>query len=112
MMNMLLKIGLATLAVSVTACGTAETNKDNAVAAAPTESVGQTHSGTGSVESVSGSQVTIAHGPITSLEWPAMTMPFTANDAASVQGIKAGDRVAFTLTKTGEKTVLTSITKQ
>jgi len=109
---MLLKIGLATLAVSITACGTAETSKENAVATAPTDSVSQTHSGTGTVDSVSGQQVTIAHGPIKSLEWPAMTMPFTANDAASVHGIKAGDRVAFTLTKTGEKTVLTSITKQ
>lgn len=113
-MNMLLKIGLVTLAVSMTACGTAETSKDKetAVAAAPSESVGQTHSGTGTVESVSGRQVTISHGPIKSLEWPAMTMPFTAKDAASVQGIKAGDRVAFTLTKSGEESVLTSIKKQ
>ena len=112
MMNMFLNIGLATLAVSVTACGTAETTKDNAVAAAPTESVGQTHSGTGTVESVSGQQVTISHGPIKSLEWPAMTMPFTAKDASAVQGIKAGDRVAFTLTRSGNESVLTSITKK
>ena len=41
-----------------------------------------------------------------------MTMPFTAKDAASVQGIKVGDRVAFTLTKSGNESVLTSITKQ
>lgn len=111
-MNTLLKIGLATLAVSVTACGTAETNKENAVATAPTETAGQTHSGTGTVESVSGQQVTISHGPIQSLEWPAMTMPFTAKDATSVQGIQAGDRVAFTLTQSGNESVLTSITKQ
>ena len=111
-MNTLLKIGLATLAVSVTACDTAETSEENAVATAPTQSVGQTHSGTGTVESVSGQQVTISHGPIKSLEWPAMTMPFTAKDAATVQGIKAGDRVAFTLTKSGNESVLTSITKQ
>ncbi len=112
MMKMLLNIGLATLAVSVTACGTAETTKDNAVATAPAETAEQTHSGTGTVDSVSGQQVTISHGPIKSLEWPAMTMPFTAKDAAAVQGIKAGDRVAFTLTKSGNDSVLTSITKQ
>jgi len=111
-MDILLKIGLATLAVSVTACGTAETSEENAVATVPTESVGQTHSGTGTVDSVSGQQVTISHGPIKSLEWPAMTMPFTAKDAASVQGIKAGDRVAFTFSKSGSESVLTSITKQ
>ena len=112
MMTMLLKIGLATLAVSVTACGTAETSKENAVAPAATDSVGQTHSGTGNVDSVSGQQVTISHGPIESLEWPAMTMPFTAKDAASVQGIKAGDRVAFTFSTSDSESVLTSITKQ
>lgn len=112
MMNMLLNFGLAMLAVSVTACGAAETNKENAAAAAPSPVTAQTHSGTGTVESVSGQQVTISHGPIKSLEWPAMTMPFTAKDAAAVQGIKAGDRVAFTLTKSGNESVLTSITKQ
>ena len=56
--------------------------------------------------------MTISHGPIKSLEWPAMTMPFSAKDAASVQGIKAGDRVAFTFSKSGNKSVLISIAKQ
>lgn len=111
-MNTLLKIGLATLAASVTACGTAETSKDNGVATAPAQSAVQSHSGTGTVESLSGQQVTISHGPIKSLEWPAMSMPFTAKDAAVLQGIKAGDRVAFTLTQSGNESVLTSITKQ
>lgn len=71
-----------------------------------------THSGAGTVDSVSGQIVTISHGPIKSLEWPAMTMPFPAKDAASVQGIKAGDRVEFMFSKSGNKSVLTSITKQ
>ena len=111
-MNMLLKIGIATLAVSVTACGPAETSKEKATATAPSESIVQTHSATGTVDSVSGQQVTISHGPIKSLEWPAMTMPFTAKGAASVEGIKADDRVAFTFSKSGTESVLTSITKQ
>lgn len=111
-MNILVKIGLATLAVSVTACGTAETSTENAATTTPSKSTAQTHSATGTVESVSGQQVTISHGPIKSLEWPAMTMPFTAKDAASVQAIKAGDRVAFTFSKSGNESVLNSITKQ
>lgn len=41
-----------------------------------------------------------------------MTMPFTVKDAGSVQGIEAGDRVAFTFSKSGTESVLTSITKQ
>ena len=111
-MNMLLKLGLATLAVGVAACGPAETSKENAAATAPLESIAQTHSATGTVDSVSGQQVTISHGSIKSLEWPAMTMPFTGKDAASFQGIKAGDRVAFTFSQSGNEAVLTSITKQ
>ncbi|HXG99722.1 MAG TPA: copper-binding protein [Sphingomicrobium sp.] len=111
-MNIFLNIGLATLAVSVTACGTAETSKENAAATAPPETTAQTHSGAGTVDSVSGQQVTISHGPIKSLEWPAMTMAFTVKDASSVQGIKAGDRVEFTFSKSGNESALTSITKQ
>lgn len=111
-MNTMLNIALATLAVSVTACGNPETREQNRAGAAPPESVAQTHSATGTVESVSGEVVTISHGPIKSLEWPAMTMAFSAKDAASIESIKAGDRVAFTFSKTGDKSVLTSIAKQ
>lgn len=111
-MNMLLNMGLATLAVSVTACGAAENSKENGAATAPSENIAQMHSATGTVDSVSGQQVTIAHGTIKSLEWPAMTMPFTAKDAASIHGIKADDRVAFTFSKSGTESVLTSIAKQ
>lgn len=111
-MNKMMRIALATLAVSVTACGSAETRTENGAATAPSESIAQTHSATGTIDSVSGQVVTISHGPIKSLEWPAMTMPFSAKDAASVQGIKAGDRVAFTFSKSGNKSVLISIAKQ
>ena len=91
-MDKILKIALATLAVSVTACGSAETSKENGAATAPSESIAQTHSATGTVDSLSGQVVTISHGPIKSLEWPAMTMPFTAKDAASLQGINLAIR--------------------
>ena len=114
-MNKMLKIGLATFAVSVAACGPAETSEANRVSTLPSEDLGAIHSATGTVDSVSGQQVTISHGPIKSLEWPAMTMPFTAKDAASIKvikGIKAGDRVALTFSKSGTESVLTSIVKQ
>ena len=111
-MNMLLKIGLATLAVSVAACGPTETSQANRNATAPSKGSVQTHSTTGTVDSVSGQQVTILHGAIKSREWPAMTMSFTVKDAASVQGIEAGDRLAFTFSKSGTEAVLSSITKQ
>ena len=41
-----------------------------------------------------------------------MIISFTANDAASVHGIRPGDRVAFTFRKSGTKSVLASIARQ
>ena len=111
-MNILLKTGLAALVVSAAACGPVETSKANEVVPANSKKVAETHSATGTVDKVAGLQVTISHGPVESLGWPAMTMPFTAKDAASLAGIKAGDRVAFAFSKSGNESVLTSITKQ
>ena len=39
--------------------------------------------------------VTIAHDPITSLNWPAMTMDFRATDPALLQPLKPGQKVDF-----------------
>ncbi len=105
-MDKIVKIGLATLAVSVAACGPAKTKRENAVKTAPAQTIGETHSATGTVDNASGRQVTISHGPIKSLEWPAMTIPFTAKDAARLKGIKSGDRVAIKFNKLGNESPL------
>jgi Cu(I)/Ag(I) efflux system membrane fusion protein len=39
--------------------------------------------------------VTIAHGPIASLQWPAMTMDFRAEDPALLRPLKPGQKVEF-----------------
>ena len=39
--------------------------------------------------------VTIAHDPIASLNWPAMTMDFRARDPALLQPLKPGQKVDF-----------------
>ena len=57
--------------------------------------------GTGVIKKIdarSGS-VTLQHGPIAALNWPAMTMAFKA-DPALLKTVKVGQRVAFTV-KTG-----------
>ena len=46
------------------------------------------------VDAASGN-LTISHGPIASLKWPAMTMEFTPANPALVAGIKPGSRIAF-----------------
>ena len=39
--------------------------------------------------------LTIKHGPIQSIDMPAMTMVFQAKDAAMLDRVKAGDKIRF-----------------
>jgi Cu(I)/Ag(I) efflux system membrane fusion protein len=51
--------------------------------------------GVGRVEAIKPDSVTISHGPIPAVPWPAMTMQFKLAAPALAQGVKVGDRVAF-----------------
>jgi Cu(I)/Ag(I) efflux system periplasmic protein CusF len=42
--------------------------------------------------------VTIAHGPVASLSWPAMTMAFQVQDEGMFATLKEGDQVEFSFT--------------
>lgn len=70
-----------------------------------------THHGTGTVKKIDANtgMVTLAHGPIASLNWPGMTMGFKLKDAAIAKGIKSGDAVNFDLVQSGENYVVTRI---
>ncbi|AJY52962.1 MULTISPECIES: copper-binding protein [Halomonadaceae] len=52
--------------------------------------------------------VTIAHGPVPELEWPAMTMGFKATPE-QLMNLKEGDEVEFEFTSKGMDSVITSI---
>lgn len=54
-----------------------------------------THHGTGRVEAIDKDEITISHGAIPSLQWPAMTMSFRIPASGLPQDIKMGDRVDF-----------------
>ncbi len=54
-----------------------------------------THHGTGRVEAIDKDEISISHGPIPSLQWPAMTMSFKLSSSGLPQDIKVGDRVDF-----------------
>ncbi len=73
------------------------------------EKVPVTHHGTGSVRKIDAEMVTLSHGPIASLNWPAMTMSFKLKDAALARGIKVGDVVDFELVQSGGNYVVTRI---
>lgn len=66
----------------------------SATAAAP-KGVG--HRGEGTVQALDApnGKVTIAHGPVATLRWPAMTMEFGVANAALLSGVKPGSDIAF-----------------
>ena len=69
------------------------------------------HKGAGVVKSVNPTDgvVTLAHEPIKSLNWPAMTMGFKVKDKVLLDKVKPGDKVEFTLVQAGKDYVITSM---
>ncbi|VTU18139.1 Cation efflux system protein CusB precursor [Variovorax sp. SRS16] len=53
------------------------------------------HRTQGKVESVDADSITISHGPVASLQWPAMTMGFAKPAPNAFPDIKPGDQVRF-----------------
>ena len=69
-----------------------------APASSPASAAGATleiHVGEGKVERVAPDVLTISHGPVATLQWPAMTMGFAKPDSKQFGDIKPGDRVRF-----------------
>ena len=54
-----------------------------------------THQAEGKVESVAPDGITISHGPVAALQWPAMTMGFAKAAPSAFPEIKPGDQVRF-----------------
>lgn len=71
------------------------------------------HHGHGTVTKIDAANgmVTFSHGPIATLNWPAMTMGFKLKDAALVNGIKTGDSVDFDLVQSGNDYLVTRLQK-
>jgi Cu(I)/Ag(I) efflux system protein CusF len=70
----------------------------------------KTHQGTGTVTKLdpASSKVTIAHGPVQTLNWPAMTMTFTVKDKALLDKLSSGKKVEFGFVQQGPDYVITS----
>jgi Cu(I)/Ag(I) efflux system membrane fusion protein len=65
------------------------------LASLPAGKAAVTHVGEGKVESVEPDGITISHGPVASLKWPAMTMGFSKPDPKAFPDVKPGDSVRF-----------------
>jgi Cu(I)/Ag(I) efflux system membrane fusion protein len=53
------------------------------------------HEATGKVESITDREIVLSHGPVKSLGWPAMTMPFKLEHPEMTRALKPGDTVHF-----------------
>ena len=62
----------------------------------------QRHDGRALVEAIGRDAMTLSHGPIASLKWPAMTMDFKLPKGGAPRGVEAGDRVNFEFYMTPE----------
>ena len=52
---------------------------------------------------------TIAHGPVTDLNWPAMTMAFKVKDKGLLERLAVDKKVDFTLMQEGKDYVITAV---
>jgi Cu/Ag efflux protein CusF len=84
-----------------------------ALVAAPTQAAekagagqataGQAHKGQGTIKAVDEKtgKINMAHGPIPSLNWPAMTMDLQVKDKAMLKGLAPGQNVEFDVVQEG-----------
>jgi len=86
------------------------TGEEGAQAQADTEEP-RTYRATGTIERISARSITLRHGPVEALEWPAMTMGFATEGPAQVRGFQRGDRVTFTFVQASTGPRIVSIRK-
>lgn len=72
---------------------------------------GATHQTTGTVKSVDAEKgkVTLAHEPVKSLNWPAMTMGFMVKDKAMLKKMTAGEKAQVEFVVQGSDYIITSV---
>ncbi|HEY3231358.1 MAG TPA: copper-binding protein [Roseiflexaceae bacterium] len=121
-----LLVGLSVVAPNVVLAQAGDSNKKDAngmdMKSMPLKSIDKgmatdknvattTHQGRGVVKGVDAKDgvITVAHEPIKSLSWPAMTMGFKVKDKHLVDKVKAGDKVEFTFVQAGNDYVVTAI---
>lgn len=71
----------------------------------------QTHTASGTVKKadVKAGKVTVEHGPVASLNWPAMTMAFKVKDKALWKRLEEGKKVDLEFAQQGTDYVVTGV---
>lgn len=86
-----------------------EMHKD--MKAQSSEKKGGTHQASATVKSVDQSKgtVTLAHEPVKSLKWPAMTMGFAVKDKSMFDKLKVGEKVHVEFMQEGSQYVVSNV---
>jgi len=111
-MKTVVSFGLALLVAACTNTAPTTQATRNAAAGTTTLSEPKSASGEGSITAIDPDtgRISLAHGPVAELNWPAMTMGFTAKDG-QLGGLKVGDKVKFTFRWDGKTAEIESIDK-
>ena len=74
-------------------------------------SKGTVHKASGMVKKLDakGGQVTIAHGPVQSIGWPAMNMTFTVKDRKLLDKVAVDKKIDFEFVEQGKDYVVTAV---
>ena len=106
-MNNMVKAALFTLFAVTATANASEMSHMHPPAPAEQQAV----SATGVVKLIDtdAQKITIEHGPIAALSWPAMTMRFTLTPETPLQNIKPGDQVEFSFVQQGNLSLLKAI---
>jgi Cu(I)/Ag(I) efflux system protein CusF len=103
------------LALSVTAPAVSHAQSDGMkgmdVGKKPVAAPQASHTATGVVKKVDpkAGTVTLAHDPVKSLNWSAMTMGFTVKDKALLDKLQPGKKVEFEFVQQGKDYVITTV---
>jgi Cu(I)/Ag(I) efflux system membrane fusion protein len=87
--------------------GVAARSLDQATAAAGPA----VHRASGRVQAIGEGTITLAHGPVPALQWPAMTMTFRIPETVG-QGVSIGDQVDFTFEAADGEPTVRSLTRK
>jgi len=107
-LSLVLALSIAVPAVSHAQAGGTEGTDMSKKPVAETQAA---HKATGVVKKVdpkSGS-VTLAHDPVKSLNWPAMTMGFQVKDKALLDKLQPGKKIEFEFVQQGKDYVVTAV---
>jgi Cu/Ag efflux protein CusF len=108
----ILTVGLM-LASTLSAYGQDDRSVGKALADSESKSAenGEGYSASGKATVLKGSLVTIQHGPVEGIGWPAMTMSFAAPTDHDAD-VKVGDEVDFSFRKDRNAYALTALRKR